>query len=420
MLLPKWPRTIRAMRSHVPYLVPLALLLTLAGLVAAHGQVVYPDPLHRGDDYYYVPMALHPLSDPTSVAHDPPFAYRLLTPLIVHALYTIGVSIATGYWLVTVAGLFGTTVALQWFLRGLHLSRGASVAGGLAFVLLGPASGLALWSYEGVEPVALLLLVLACGCAVHGRGWALVLVGALGGAAKEVVALGCVFALLWAWSRRDRVLLWWSVGGLAAFAATAGAIRVVWPARQGVYSISFAFYYVYDYLLRASGTGGWHAVEYVATRLLAATVGTWTVLLPIALLQFWHAPRVWDRWPMLLVLVAGAAAQIIVAIDLERLAVYGFPAVLAACCFEVEYAAEHLRVSRWLLWLPILAAQVYWWLPYAGWRHPYDGFPTLGVLDLPHQALTLFIAAAVAVTVLAMSRHAHARHTTPHASSTTG
>jgi hypothetical protein len=108
-----------------------------------------------------------------------------------------------------------------------------------------------------------------------------------------------------------------------------------------------------------------------------------------------------------LVLMAGPTSQILVAIDLERLAVYGFSAVIAACCFEVEYAVERLRVVRWVLWLPILAAQTYWWLPYAGWRDPHEGFPTLTVLDLPYQVLTLTIAASIGGIAVVMSIRAH-------------
>jgi hypothetical protein len=84
-------------------------------------------------------------------------------------------------------------------------------------------------------------------------------------------------------------------------------------------------------------------------------------LLPLAALQLVHSPRVW-RWPAFTLLYLGASAQFLVATEVERLAVYGFPVLIAATAFEIEHLARRFRISRWWIWTPLLLCQLAWWL----------------------------------------------------------
>jgi hypothetical protein len=381
-----------ALRRYLPgaaaYAVPVGLLLILAALVRWHGQLPYPDGHFRyGDHYRYIALARQPFGSGDRLAHQGPFCWRLLTPLLVHGLYvSLGMPILTGFWLVTVAGLLGATLALEWVLRSLGLPPGAVVAGGLAFVLLGPATGFSLWASTYADALPLCLLILMLGCAAHRWGPALLPLAVLGVLAKETTLIGVLFAFAWAWSHRDRWLWRWALlAGMSAVALLL-ALHLLIPATNSQVATIEGIYLspaIVERLVPLVGQAPAIAAVTLG-RLLAATAGTWTMLLPVALLQRWHRPHFWRKDPAFVVLLVTTTAQVFVALDVERVVAYGAPAVLAACCWEIETLAQRWLVSRWLLWLPLLGTQAYMWLPYAGWPAPVTAYVAVWLLDWPH------------------------------------
>ncbi len=87
-------------------------------------------------------------------------------------------------------------------------------------------------------------------------------------------------------------------------------------------------------------------------------------LFPLALLQLRHHPNFWRSLACSGFLL-GATAQIIVSTDVERVVVYGFPVIIAACCWEVEWIARAARWAAWLPWLVIWAIEAPVWGLYA-------------------------------------------------------
>lgn len=360
------------------YLLPVAALLSLAGLALALGRVPYPDRHYFFmDQNRYVAMAEHPFSLGPLV-REPPFNWRLLAPLLVHLL---PLPAPDGFWLLTVASLSAAALALVWFLRGVGLPPGASVAGALAFVTLAPLSGFDLWDYMLVDPLAVALVIVTLGCAVHRQGLFLLISLIALAATKEIAVLGAIFAVAWAAERRDWAMLRWAAAGLVASFAVIAAIRIAVPADRP-YGLTAMYTTVY---------GASPSLSLIAHRLALATLEAWTVLLPFALLQLVHPPHAW-RSPAFALLFIGAAAQVLVATDVARLIVYAAPVVIAACAFEVEYLAGRWQLSRWWLWGPLLAIQLAWWFGlYGKW---YDPSKTAAVV--PCLALTAVAAALVA------------------------
>jgi hypothetical protein len=132
----------------------------------------------------------------------------------------------------------------------------------------------------------------------------------------------------------------------------------------------------YSYLtemqtIHAKYTPTWSAFE--QQTILSATVDAWNVLLPLAILQLIHRPRVWRSLAFVSVLII-ANAQLIIAANTQRLVVYAFPVVIAAAVFEIEYLAGRLQVSRWLLWVPALTLEFVWWAYRAGFHTAGDVF----------------------------------------------
>src|SRR5262245_18373402 len=117
------------------WLAPLLALGALALYVRASGLMPTAGLGPAGDHLRYIALAHQPFGSSDPLAREAPYAWRVLTPLLVWAT---PFGVATGFWLVTLLGLATATLGLEWFLSGLGLSRATAVAGGLCFVALMP------------------------------------------------------------------------------------------------------------------------------------------------------------------------------------------------------------------------------------------------------------------------------------------
>jgi len=372
------PRALRNATSGVIFLhaIPVAVLLILAYVVSRHGQLPYPDArFHYWDHYRYIAMSQHPFSaDP--LVRGAPFGWRILTPLVVHIL---PLPVTTSFWLVTLCGLIGATLALEWFLHGLGLQTSDVVWGALAFVCLGATTGFALWTYLYVDSLAYALLALVLACAVQRQGLLLLVTTVLLALAKETAIFGAVFAVAWAVAQRDRSMTRWAVGALAACIVVLAALRYALPTD---YSLLGSMHEVFA----TTGT----SPSKILARLVLATAGTWTILLPLAVLQLLHPPRI-ARSPAFILLVVLSTAQFLVALNIERTVGYAFPAIIAASAFEVKYLAERLKVGTWIMWVLALACELLWFV--------YDaGFP-LSHYPAPLKALAFAFVGVAAIIV---------------------
>jgi hypothetical protein len=391
----------KTLRRLALYLAPVALLLVLALLVRSHGRIPYTD-LHwvaDGDQARYLAMATHPFSM-DALVREPPFCWRILVPLIV---YILPVPAPAAFWFLTVFALVVATLALEWFLLGLDLPPAAASAGGFAFVLLGPATGFTLWDYMLVDPAAFALLALALALAVHRRGPLLLATLLVFAATKETALIGAGFGVFWAVEKRDWKLLRWAVGGLVGVIGVIILIRLAIPANAP-----------YSYLtemqnIHAKYTPTWSAFE--QQTILSGTVDAWNILLPLAILQVIHRPRVWRSLAFVSVLVI-TYAQLIIAANTARLVVYAFPVVIAAAVFEVEYLAGRLQVSRWLLWVPALTLELVWWAYRAGFHTAGELFDaaTMHLADTATEQILLVGVMGLMVLVIGVLIYEFARH----------
>lgn len=345
---------------------------------------------------YYLALARQPFGSADPAAHFAPYCWRIMGPLLVHLL---PMPITVGFWLLTLSSLAGGTFALQWILRGLGLPRGAVIAGGCAWALLGPATGALIWSPFMTDPLALCLTFAMVGCAIHGRGRTLVLLAVLGALTKEATVLGAVFALLWSISRARhirRASVMAIVGSLAMLFSL--RLLIPNPAGPGGYSMLDAIKIIY-------APPPWAPIAldilvlswFVALRSLQATVGAWGFLFPVVLALPWARLR-WRSTLPWAGLMFGALAQVAIATDVERRVIFATPAVLVAACVAIERFASQLGRSRWLFWVPTLLAQAYWGLAYEGWPDLPAPVPILLRLDAGHRgAAALILAGAMAI-----------------------
>ena len=321
--------------------VPFVALACLSLAVRATGRVPYP-PGYRA--------VIIEMAEGRTSGLPAPFCWRIGVPWLVRGL---PLDTARAFWLVTLAGLTLACAATMWMLDGLGLPRRSVVGGGTAFVFLGPATGVNLHDYFLVDPLALGLLAFVCAAAVR-RHAALAAAATVALAfVKEPAVFAAVFALGLAVERRERVAAKW------AGAALAGALAVLALIRIGIEPSE-------PYSLVSELEGAWPAMTAVewTIKVLGATTLTWSVFLPLAVLQLWHPPRLLRSLPFAL-LIALATAQILVARDTERVVVYAFPAVLAALAFEIEYLFRARPSAIPLAWGGLLACSSFWLVRYA-------------------------------------------------------
>jgi hypothetical protein len=130
-------------------------------------------------------------------------------------------------------------------------------------------------------------------------------------------------------------------------------------------------------------------------RLLAVIGGTWTLLLPLGLLQLWHRPRLW-RNAGLVVLLLGAVGQTLVGSDTERLVAFGYPAVLGAAAVETDWLLARSKGVAYGVWAVVLGVELAWWVAAAAnfddrFRYLVDVSPVLRDAAIVMAAVTLAV-----------------------------
>lgn len=328
-------------RSHAWLAVPLVALGCLSVFVHAAGRMPYPPP--------YQSVLIETAQGRTG-GLPAPFCWRVGVPWLVRAL---PIDTAQAFWLVTLAGLALGCAALMWMLDGLGLPRRSVAGGGMAFVFLGPATGVNLHDYFLVDPIALGLLALACAAAVRRRPALAAAATVAPAFVKEPAVLAAAFALGLAIERRDRVAARWA-GAALVMAVTVLALLRLLVEPSAPYSFMSEMGRVWPAMT---------AVEWTV-KILGATTLAWSVWLPVAVLQLWHPPCLWRSLPFA-TLFTLATAQILAATHTERVVVYAFPAVLAACALEIEYLFRARPTPIPLVWGGLLACSSFWLVRYA-------------------------------------------------------
>jgi hypothetical protein len=198
------------------------------------------------------------------------------------------------------------------------------------------------------------LIVISTWAAVARRATLFIVALAALALTKETWVIAAAFALIW--SRAQAPAFWrWALAGTLVALAIAAAVRLAIPAPQ-------------PYSLVANIRDLYWPLEMrtIARRLLLATASTWTVLLPIAavaLARRIREPRAWAAGAA----IAIATAQILVAIDTQRLVAAALPFVLLACAWELDGLVPARRVAVTGV---LTLAQLPWLLAYARIRTP--------------------------------------------------
>jgi hypothetical protein len=303
------------------FLLAVALLGGNSAWVSARlGFLHKPHRVAEHDHLRYLEMAKGAAGDP-ALARQSPYCWRPLVPLLAGRLWKAGLKLNLAFWLITNAALLGFLLALFIHLGDIGLGLRLRFLG---IALAGLLQGCVRWfeyQYWMTDPAGLLVLVASLLLARRRRLAALALLGVLGALVRETYVVAYPY-LLFHEARRD--------GWRAAFARTAAV------AAPGLL-VSLLLRQI---IVPLSGPSlGAAIADNVAFRLrhlfdnqpYVLTLGTWGVLLPLALTfprRLGHLARLRPEGTALLAFVY--VTTFLISNNNERPLAYATPAVLPA------------------------------------------------------------------------------------------
>jgi hypothetical protein len=334
----------------------LLLVVNSAFVSSSVGFVHKPKHCLETDHYHYIAMATALPGHGSERAREAPFCYRVFVPAVVYLLGFMGVSTNAAFYLVTNFFLLAFLMAFYALLRRGGATVPESVVG---VVLVGLAPGAVRWyeyQYWMPDPACLFFLTLAVGWIRAGQERRVLVVSPIAALVRETYLLTLPYAFLHAWRR----------GSLrsAALATTRLALatlpvlvllRMVIPASGGVGLVAAAREMV-PFRIR-------HLWE---NQLYFATLGSFGVLLPLALLNPPGMSGFTRRRPEDVALVALSYASLAFANNTDRLLAYALPAVVPVAVRGLRALEEAAGIGLLPLAASAVALQAFFY-----WRTPF-------------------------------------------------
>ena len=298
------------------------------------------------DHHAYIAMASNNPFD----FHLAPFGWRPLVPAFARAL---PFSLETSFFLIAFVALVATGVCLYYLAKAAGYGRWLGVAAVLLFQGLGWAVKFGLQDFWLPDATAFLAIAAATLFAARRQPVLFAATLAAGAMAKESVLFAApLYYTLNAGRLLDWRLLWRAAAAVAPALVVALALRLAIPAQNGdaayVATLSptlqafreFIPDYHYIDLLRDIGEARLH--DHRSDTLLAYTSGTWGVgVLVLAALGAATKPMLALRLAPMIVL---GYSQLLFALNIERLLVVAFPAMVWLSLEGIRGLLQVLRV----------------------------------------------------------------------------
>jgi hypothetical protein len=310
------------------------------------GRLSMPPPAgyFEADQRVYLAMARsQPLSGAVA---EPPFCWRPMLPMLVHASADDANAGFRGWMLLVLALLPPLTRA---FLLAAGIGETSATIAGVTMAFAPAVSGYLSWDHVRPDGLSLLLILVAALCFV--KQWrAGFLIGMVALAlTKETWVIVAAFTLIWSRAMPARAFRLSVTGAVLALAVTV-AVRFTIPPSE-------------PYSLAANVRGLYwpFSLTVVARRAMLAVGSTWNVLGPLAAFAIARRIRLPNAWA-LAAAIALATGQVAVAIDTQRIVAAAYPFVLLACAWDLDRLG---RRHQYLAGAAIVAAQLPWLLFYA-------------------------------------------------------
>lgn len=331
----------------------LSLALVALGAVWVSSHLGFRHKAHQvleWDHHRYLAMARpvdERLGEPE--AREAPFLWRVLVPMLVERLTRFGLHIHTAFYLVTTASLVGFLASLFLYLRARGLSPPEAALG---VALTGFLPGAVRWyqyQYWMTDPLCLFLMVLALLTIESGDDAGTVGVSVLGVLTRETFVLVMAYAILRRYEEKGarpalRLALVMLPGPLLVLMALRHFIIPASPPQS-----------ITDTIVE---TMLWRDDMLFVNQIYFATLGSFGILLVLALLSMPALLRAIPRRPSAAVFALGVAASLLFGINTDRLLAYAIPVVLPFILIRLREIAAHSRLSWSALARAALAVQI--------------------------------------------------------------
>lgn len=351
-----------AARPGVELTLVAGVALAAAGLLAlrtsllSYGNPVFAEP--GWDHHAYIAMA----RDNPFDFHLAPFGWRVGLPLLAKAL---PFGLQTNFFLIAFAAVVATAVVLYHALKAAGFNRTLALIG-LGFLFtLGWAAKFPLQDFWLPDGLVFLAVTGALLCILQKRAVAFAIILVLGVTVKEaVIFVVPLYYTLQAKRPFDARLAIRTAAVALPAVAVLVALRLAIPARNDdlEYVATLTpqlqtfrdFIPSYDYYVLLRDIGYHQRLQdYSLETWLLYTSGTWSVpVLALAVIGAIRRPLLALRLSPFLVLVY---AQILFALNIERLLVLGFPVMIWLALEGVRHLCDRIGVAAaWFLPLPLL------------------------------------------------------------------
>jgi hypothetical protein len=389
----------RAADTRIGILLALLMLAVNVGSVSSRlGFLHKPKQVKEYDHWRYVEMARgedgrHALS------REPPYCFRVAVPAIVRLLTRTGLSINAGFFLTTNLALFGFLVLLWLHLRDLGFSLPLRATG---LLVVGFTQGAVRWfeyQYWMSDPLALFLVMLAFYLLERDRYAALFLTGIAAAFTRETYVLVYPYVLL----RELRL-----GRGLGRASARAAALAVVPLAILAALRLSIEPNQPDKFVVGIVDSMGFRFAHLLDNQPYVLTIGSFGVLVPLALLVPDRIPALLKRHFDRALFVASVYASLVISNNNERPLSYALPALVPAGLGMLRSHFDRTRVPALPAMGIVVGLQVLFW---TGQRYAEMGMSIYQPVNwLTVAAMTAFWAVAQA---LRRSRHAPAAEAGP-------
>lgn len=368
-----------AQRLGLGLLVAIAVVAFNAFYVSAYTGFVHgPDAVSETDHLRYIEMAKGAENTPRrGLAYEPPYCYRVLTPALAGALARAGLDLDVAFYAITQVGLVGFLFCLYRLLSTYGLGVRERVLG---LVLVGGMQGAVRWyayQYWMTDPLALFAITLAMFWIRTERLGALFALSIVGVAARETYLVVFPYLLLHTWRTRGAQV---AVERTLALALAPVAL-LIWI-RFSSDALPEA-----DLLRKLRFYSRWRAERLFDNQLYLCTIGSFGVLLPLALLYPRRALESLRRHAEAWAVVAAVYASLGVGNNTDRLLAYAVPALLPAALANLHTLVASTRVPFAAVAAAALAAQavlyrrtVFWGWHAASVSQPFDAIAASAIV----------------------------------------
>ena len=380
-------------------LVTGAALLLVTGLLLTSDRLTHDHPLFGNpwDHHKYIRMASGNPFD----FHIAPFGWRIGVPLVAKAL---PFDLQRNFLIVAFTSIWATGVTIYYIARRLRFQKSHALAGMLMFFSLGWATKVTLIDFWLPDALSFLILSLSIYSIFAKKDLWFAALLVFGVAVKEVVIF--VVPLYYTLNARRPLDL-----TLARRAVLLGlpAVLILIAIRLAIPKLNDDLMYLitlpenvrqvqlrsssYDYLRLISEIGLPRVRELSLDWLSRYTVGTFGVV--VTLLPFFSARANSALFVRFIPFLAPVYAQLLFAVDVERLIVAGFPALVILALHGVRAITEGLSVSPvYFIALPLLSLAV------------IMSNPTRFTVPFVAESIMLIFFLALVLQVSRMSKHA--------------